>query len=241
MDIDKLLKDMGVNITYRCNKGCYHCALRRDVKGWFDQMTLDEYKGLFEHIDGSDIPKIKQWCISGGEPFLHKDIIEIIEFTKKMLPDAKILVITNGSLIDKFVEHAKDNVYYRISTYPGYNDAIIEKHKASPNILTYPFYGFFDAYATQNRNDTDAKKLYRACGNKWLRFTGTRLYECCNSEMMERLFNIDNVSFEFADDWKIKLEKLETWKACKRCYKTSNYSKIKKTVGLPKKHSVEAN
>ena len=37
----------------------------------------------------------------GGEPLLHPKLTEIIDATRKILPSTRILLFTNGILIDK--------------------------------------------------------------------------------------------------------------------------------------------
>ena len=82
--------DAVVAVTYRCNSRCVMCNIWQ-IKD-FPEISPDEYLKL---------PKsLKDLNISGGEPFLRTDLVEIIKNVKKACPKAKINISTNGFLVD---------------------------------------------------------------------------------------------------------------------------------------------
>ena len=61
-------------ITNRCQAKCQHCFYIDELnKAIQDELSLGEYKKLAKNLE----KEIKQVIITGGEPFLRKDIFEI--------------------------------------------------------------------------------------------------------------------------------------------------------------------
>ncbi|HAV21836.1 MAG: radical SAM protein [Bacillota bacterium] len=93
-------KELGTNIpslivispTMRCNMDCTGCyAGRYSKEGEIDTATLDRII-----TEGKELG-IYFYVISGGEPFLREDLLEIAEKHS----DAVFMVYTNGTLIDE--------------------------------------------------------------------------------------------------------------------------------------------
>jgi MoaA/NifB/PqqE/SkfB family radical SAM enzyme len=93
-------KELGTNIpslivispTMRCNMDCTGCyAGRYSKEGEIDTATLDRII-----TEGKELG-IYFYVISGGEPFLGEDLLEIAEKHS----DAVFMVYTNGTLIDE--------------------------------------------------------------------------------------------------------------------------------------------
>ncbi|SRR6056297_550240 len=82
--------DSVVAVTYRCNSRCVMCNIWQ-IKD-FPEISPVEYLKL---------PKtLKDVNISGGEPFLRTDLVEIVKNVKKACPKANINISTNGFLVD---------------------------------------------------------------------------------------------------------------------------------------------
>jgi Fe-coproporphyrin III synthase len=78
--------DCVLGITYNCNSRCTMCDIWK-IKN-FPELAVSEYAKL---------PKtLRDINISGGEPFLRKDIPDIIEVVTKRCPKARIVISTNG-------------------------------------------------------------------------------------------------------------------------------------------------
>lgn len=91
------------NLTYRCNLACEHCYLDAG-KGWSDRLNGAGTSGelstreCFKVID--EIAAFAPECLTiltGGEPLLRPDILEIIRYTHGK--DLWVVVGTNGVLI----------------------------------------------------------------------------------------------------------------------------------------------
>ncbi|MFA6171740.1 MAG: radical SAM protein [Patescibacteria group bacterium] len=87
-------KDLTIAITYRCNLRCAMCNI------WAVENPEELPLEFFSNLS----PDLRYVNISGGEPFLHPQITEIIKAVKEISPKAKIIISTNGfavSLITK--------------------------------------------------------------------------------------------------------------------------------------------
>lgn len=92
----KLLRaptDIFLSVTHRCNLCCFHCSVfPSDYKN--NELTTKE---LFALIDELADLKIFTVRISGGEPFMRKDIMNIIE--KIVLNNMRLSINTNAMFI----------------------------------------------------------------------------------------------------------------------------------------------
>jgi MoaA/NifB/PqqE/SkfB family radical SAM enzyme len=94
--VTKRMKHMIVHVTNACNFRCDHCFV--DFESKKRDLKLDEYKKL-----GADSESLLWLDIGGGEPFLRKDLADII-----CAFDSKIVHIpTNGSLIPQMLTTIK--------------------------------------------------------------------------------------------------------------------------------------
>lgn len=104
-----------LNITKECNLRCRHCF-------------IDEYSNyinkakIFKLVDSFVENKLPALCITGGEPFMHKDIIEILEYVSNK--NIYLMIATNGTLItekivEKLVQLKIDAIQFSVD---GYNE-----------------------------------------------------------------------------------------------------------------------
>ena len=86
-----------VIVTYRCNAHCNMCDCFRDPTKPEEEITLDIIKKL---------PEMAFTNITGGEPFIRKDIPEIVrELYKK---SDRIVISTNGYFTDRIIALCKE-------------------------------------------------------------------------------------------------------------------------------------
>ncbi len=88
-----------ISLTEACNLRCITCSIKKEVIK--DELELDIDK-IFSIINQAKEMKIKIIVLSGGEPFLIRDIFKIIEYIKK----AKLVVsvTTNGFFNDELIK-----------------------------------------------------------------------------------------------------------------------------------------
>ena len=87
-------------VTHKCNFRCSHCFfLDRLNPENFDELTLDEIEKMASKMDD-----LLFLSVTGGEPFLRDDIVDIIKifYTKNHLKN--LVIPTNGFLKDRILK-----------------------------------------------------------------------------------------------------------------------------------------
>ena len=111
-----------IDVTYRCNERCVHCYLDHDDKG---EMTTAEIKGILDQLAEAGVFFL---TFSGGEVFMRRDFLELVEYARRLTFNVKIK--TNGVMIHEAearrlrelgVEQVQLSVY---SHRPEVHDAI---------------------------------------------------------------------------------------------------------------------
>ncbi|MDO8507908.1 MAG: radical SAM protein [bacterium] len=82
-------------ITNRCNYRCPHCIFSSTAKKPKDELSTGEVKKCIKDLKSAGITHLK---ITGGEPFLREDILELMIFADKV--GLKTDISTNASVID---------------------------------------------------------------------------------------------------------------------------------------------
>ena len=92
-----------ITITNRCNVNCVYCHHDGMVSSK-QEMTADELYKICKIAKDIGVQKIR---LSGGEPLIRKDIVEIVEKIGSL--DFKdISITTNGTYLEKYAQGLKD-------------------------------------------------------------------------------------------------------------------------------------
>lgn len=87
-----------IAITYLCNSRCRHCSIWKIYKHHpskvQEELTFEEIKAVFEK--SHYLSKLKSITLTGGEPFLRKDFVELCGFFASKYPRAGICIPTNA-------------------------------------------------------------------------------------------------------------------------------------------------
>ena len=90
--------DCVLAVTYKCNSRCTMCDIWKLKEN--SNLELDYYKKL---------PKtLRDINVSGGEPFLRQDLVQLIKILRKTCPKAKIVISSNGFLTDLIKEKMRE-------------------------------------------------------------------------------------------------------------------------------------
>ena len=95
-------------ITSRCNFNCPYCR-GTDINGKKGDMSFEDIKKVIDFWASEKIQNIR---LSGGEPTIHPDILEIVKYIKETCTDIKhIAISTNGySSLDLYKELIENGV-----------------------------------------------------------------------------------------------------------------------------------
>ena len=100
---ERPILSLRITLTNRCNVNCLYCHHDGMVKSK-DEMTADELYTICKIAKKIGVKKIR---LSGGEPLLKKDIVEIVDNIASL--DFKdISMTTNGILLEKYAQDLKD-------------------------------------------------------------------------------------------------------------------------------------
>lgn len=99
-----MISALQFELSSRCNERCIHCYIPNGKKNHGFDMPLAKVKSIldeYEQMGGIHV------TLSGGEAFLHKDIIEIAKYCREK--DLKISILSNLiSLKDEQIEALKE-------------------------------------------------------------------------------------------------------------------------------------
>jgi MoaA/NifB/PqqE/SkfB family radical SAM enzyme len=110
-------------VTFRCNMRCIMCDSWR--KNDSNELTVAEIRSIFRQL-----PKLDLVRLSGGEPFLRRDLLDIANAAQSLLNPIGLHITTNGVLTDRIVDfceqrHKDTRLYLLVSL-----DGIGETHNA---------------------------------------------------------------------------------------------------------------
>jgi len=95
--------NLTISLTYNCNSRCKTCNIWRMKKAG-SELSLDEYERIFRSLGNSVF-----WVtLSGGEPFLRKDIVEIAKSLYKNCHPKIINIPTNGLLGEMIAQKTRE-------------------------------------------------------------------------------------------------------------------------------------
>lgn len=98
-----LISTLQFELSSRCNERCIHCYIPNEKKNTGFDMPTAKVKSILDEFAAMGGIHV---TLSGGEAFLHKDIIEIAEYCREK--DLKITILSNLiSLKDEQIERLK--------------------------------------------------------------------------------------------------------------------------------------
>ena len=200
-----------LSITHRCNKYCEGCSHRVKTSD-YDYMTLNEY----DHIVSCVGDEFEGVTLIGGEPLLYPNLKELVRRVEKDFKSANTInVFTNGKLLpgNEWLLDT-DKIVVVVSRYSDWNEDIIERYRN--HIYVYdPEWKSIDFDPDL---DAETAKCIRKNCRFDMRLVGTKLYNCCLAEPVERHYNLSPVHIELDTAWRDKIMDIPTWKACMRCF-----------------------
>lgn len=85
-----------LSVTSKCNLACGYC--HKEGHTAEDEMSLEEIRRIVDHYAASGISRVK---LTGGEPMLREDILDIIQTIKSVVGITEVSMVTNGYLLEE--------------------------------------------------------------------------------------------------------------------------------------------
>ncbi len=98
----KLPMNLTISVTDRCNSRCKTCNIWR--KDAVDELDVEEYEKIFRSLSKAPV----WFTLSGGEPFLRQDIVDISESIYRNNEPDIINIPTNGILTARIEESVRE-------------------------------------------------------------------------------------------------------------------------------------
>lgn len=102
------------HLTDRCNLRCKHCYQEDYTPS--SELDLDELKNIADEMNYT----LQQWnregriALTGGEPFIRRDLFDLLQYLDKLSYVKKVGILTNGTLIRDKIDSLKKfkKLYY---------------------------------------------------------------------------------------------------------------------------------
>ena len=224
------LNYLETNVVDHCNLNCKGCA-------HFSNIYDNNYVDLFKYE--RDIKLISQkfnvyyFRILGGEPLLHPDFSELLNISRRTLPNTKIVVVSNGLLLDKLDEKViksfvDNDIIISISLYEPTNKKIDKiLNILNANKITYlinddffspiePIKKFQTRLTLENNNNGD--KVSKECIGRFCRFLRDgKIAKCFYPLLIEILNKRYGTNYVVSRDDYIELSAISSgWDAIKK-------------------------
>ena len=100
-----------LNVTWRCNSRCKTCSIWKTKIDKNSEMSVSDYQKLFsDHF----LSKVQVLSLSGGEPTLRSDLVEIAEAGIETLPNLKRVTLNTNCILANHVKKFLDAVTRRM-------------------------------------------------------------------------------------------------------------------------------
>lgn len=125
-----------INLTNRCNTWCRYCFQKSGSSG-VDCIKTKDIQRILEFFKGKQNGGEKYLQLTGGEPFLHPDIFEIIKLA--LFFGYTLRIQTNGILLNRMTEEqmiilSSDKILIKISL-DGWNVKTHERWRAKGSFV----------------------------------------------------------------------------------------------------------
>ena len=108
----RIISSIRISVTPRCNLRCFYCHHEGEGSGKHIDMTPKEMQRIVWAAASFGVKKVK---LTGGEPLLRSDIIEIIQEIKSVPRISEVSMTTNGTLLANFAKSLKEAGLVRVN------------------------------------------------------------------------------------------------------------------------------
>ena len=221
-----------VIVTYRCNAKCNMCDCWRDPSRPEEEIQMDTIKKL---------PEMAFTNITGGEPFIRRDLPEIVEELYKKTD--RIVISTNGYFTDRIIalckQFPKIGIRISIEGMQATNDAIRRIpdgwNRGYETLKTlvemgHPDVGF--GMTVQDMNCEDLVPLYKLSDEMGMEFATATLH---NSFYFRKTDNKIDDKYHVAQNFEALINELLQSKSPKKWFRAYfNHGLINYISGRPR-------
>lgn len=216
------LNYLEMNVVDQCNLNCKGCAHFSNISD-NNFVELEQYK--------NDLLKISQkfnlynFRILGGEPLLHPQFADLIEYARIIFPKCTIVVVTNGLLIPKLCADilnklAKNKIIISISLYEptslildeilgvlkmyNINYFLNDDYFKEPEVIKK-----FQTRLGELKNKDNGDIAWKSCTGQYCHFLRNgKISKCYYPLLIEKLNEKYNTNFNVSIDDYIEIDKI---------------------------------
>jgi cyclic pyranopterin phosphate synthase len=114
VNVKPSIRDLRISITKKCNLSCIYCHREGQGKSHSSQqpLSVEEISLISDLAVKHGVSAIK---ITGGEPLVREDIIDMIHSIRKNKRVEDLSLVTNGLLLEKYASKLKEGGLDRIN------------------------------------------------------------------------------------------------------------------------------
>ena len=121
----RLIHDLRVSITDRCNYKCVYCRTG-ELGAQYPELGIDEYLRLIRLFVGLGITKVR---LTGGEPLLRRGVVDLVRELAALRTSSgdrlDLALTTNGHLLDGLAQPLKEAGLNRVTVSMDAVDAVV--------------------------------------------------------------------------------------------------------------------
>jgi sulfatase maturation enzyme AslB (radical SAM superfamily) len=198
-------------------------------------MSLEDLERMSRLVEPYEFYAIK---LSGGEPTLHPQFVEICDRLRDLFPARAYLLATNGKLLERYLEQVQVFDRIDLSEYPGMNEEEFHRLYASDlsNLSAstkYDYTEMEDIHAESNHGKTGIFASCHQAGVK--KIVQDRIYACCVifGNSIRQGIDRDEISVPMDEHWRERLARVDIEAHCRRCWvdvRTGRRSGVRRIV-----------
>jgi cyclic pyranopterin phosphate synthase len=109
---ERSVASVRISITQRCNLRCFYCHQEGQGSGGHIEMAAEEIKIIAGVAASFGVTKVK---LTGGEPLLRSDILEIVRGIKSVPGISEVSMTTNGTLLSNLAKSLREAGLTRVN------------------------------------------------------------------------------------------------------------------------------
>ena len=106
------VNNLRISVTQKCNLNCFYCHREGETEAPSTEMSPDEIATIVEVASRLGVRKVK---LTGGEPLLRKDILEIVRRIKDVPGIVEVSLTTNGTLLQNLAHELAESGLDRVN------------------------------------------------------------------------------------------------------------------------------
>ncbi len=149
-----MLEKIDIHITDHCNLNCRSCTHFSPLADEYF-LDIDDFVRDINRLSKILNRELKQMFLLGGEPLLHKELIDFFPVARMSFPNTQLIIITNGILLlnqePRFWKACRRyNIHIWVSKYDLNLDFNLMSARAKE-------YGVTLGFTSSRRNEDDSK------------------------------------------------------------------------------------